>query len=240
MNYDKIIDDIEKLVGLRLKSIRPGAEIRILRVDRETNRITVETSSGTIKTRPLGEIRKIWEQLCSNPVVHVDSVLRGSGSSRNQPETILANLPYIEWLRINNRKHIVFVGEATHDYGTLRQMDPIQAEQVRRRLLATDRFDEKQPTVIVVSTDIRQAAVELEGATGIKVEPLGPGIYKHDHNDERILLIASGTLDPAIRAGTYVVKDSKVIPRDSVCVRIGEHSLYAISAGDMCLMVNKK
>lgn len=85
--------------------------------------------------------KKIWDQLCSKPAVHVDAVLGGSGSSRNQPETILANLPYIEWLRINNKKHIVFVGEATHDFGTLRQMDPIQAEQIRRRLQATGRVE---------------------------------------------------------------------------------------------------
>ena len=35
MNYDKVINDIEKLVGLRLNSIKPGAEIKILEVDRK-------------------------------------------------------------------------------------------------------------------------------------------------------------------------------------------------------------
>lgn len=240
MNYDKVINDIEKLVGLRLNSIKPGAEIKILEVDREENRILIETSSGTKRTRFLGEIKKIWVQLCSKPAVHVDAVLGGSGSSRNQPETILANLPYIEWLRINNKKHIVFVGEATHDFGTLRQMDPIQAEQIRRRLQATGRVEKKLSTVIVVSTDIRKAAIELEMATGIKVEPLGPGIYKHDHNDERILLITSTSLDPAIKPGTYMVKESKVVPRDSLRVNIGEQSLHVICAGDMYLMVSKK
>ena len=66
----------------------------------------------------------------------------------------------------------MFVGEATHDFGTLRQMDPIQAEQIRRRLQATGRVEKKLSTVIVVSTDIRKAAIELEMATGLKLSHL--------------------------------------------------------------------
>jgi hypothetical protein len=66
-------------------------------------------------------------------------------------------------------------------------MDPIGAEEIRERRVGFG--DQKLSTVIVVSSDIGKAAKELEIATGIKVESLGPGVYRHDHNDERILLV---------------------------------------------------
>jgi len=68
--------------------------------------------------------------------VHVDEVLHGSGTSRNQPETILANLPYVEWLKLDNKKHIAFVGKNTHLYGTLKQMDSIPASNLNQSTIA--------------------------------------------------------------------------------------------------------
>ena len=40
---------------------------------------------------------------------------------------ILANLPYIEWLKLNNKKHIAFVGKNTHPFETLKQMSPLDS-----------------------------------------------------------------------------------------------------------------
>jgi len=127
MTFDDVIQDIEKLVGLELQSIRPGASLTILNVDREHSNLLIKTSKGQTKSRPFGELETIWDELNRSPAVHVEGVLHGSGTSRNQPETIFANLPYIEWLRINNKKHIAFVGNVTHAYGTLKQMDPRNA-----------------------------------------------------------------------------------------------------------------
>ena len=59
--------------------------------------------------RPLLELERIWCELQRSPTVHVDKVLNGSGSSRKQLETILANSPYIEWAKILNKEHLVFV-----------------------------------------------------------------------------------------------------------------------------------
>src|SRR5690606_22435871 len=111
-----------KLIGLDLQSIRFGAEIRLLHVKRDEGRIELETASGRIVSRPLSEFEKIWTQLIKKPAVHVDTALGGSGSSRNQPETIFANLPYIEWCLINRKKHIVFVGKSSHPLGTLKEV----------------------------------------------------------------------------------------------------------------------
>ena len=123
MTFNDVKKDIVKLIGLDLESVRPGAGIRILNVDEEQGNLQLETVSGQVRSRPLLELERIWNELQKSPAVHVDKVLNGSGTSRNQPETILANLPYIEWAKIHNKKHLIFVKEKTHPYGTLRQMD---------------------------------------------------------------------------------------------------------------------
>lgn len=48
----------------------------------------------------------------------------------------------------------------------------------------------------------------------------GPGVYRHDHNEERILLVTKTSLNPAIKPGTYIVKESNVVPPDSIRVNI--------------------
>ena len=131
MTFDNLIRDIKQLKGTKLNSIRPGSDIIIHNVDTEHAKVEIVTINGILKSRPLSEIQKLWKELCSCPAVHVDKVLSGSGSSRNQPETILANLPYIEWFKFDNKKHIVFVGKSTHPLGTLKQMDAVEAEKIR-------------------------------------------------------------------------------------------------------------
>src|SRR6185503_4271360 len=110
MKFSDVLSDIEKLKNKKLSSIRKGAEITIEEVDRTNDRLILTTARGKKKSRPLSEIQMLWERLCANAALHVDSALGGSGSSRNQPETILANLPYVEWLSNERKKHIALVG----------------------------------------------------------------------------------------------------------------------------------
>ena len=121
MSFDDVLKDIEGLIGLRLESIRPGAEIVVREVSSDEGRIELETAKGDVKSRPISELRRIWEALSNGTPVHIERVLGGSGSSRNQPETIFANLPYIEWMRHNGKKHIVNVGRNSHPPGTLKK-----------------------------------------------------------------------------------------------------------------------
>lgn len=121
--YLEMLDDLLNLVGLPLESISGQATpFSISEIDRTNDRILLDIN-GHIKSRPLEELRKIWEVMCEKPCAHVDSVLGGSGSSRSQPETILANLPYVEWLLVDGKKNIAYVGENTHSPGTLKRMD---------------------------------------------------------------------------------------------------------------------
>lgn len=120
--FDEVLKDIEiNLVGLKLPSIRPGAEITIVKLDRMDESIHLTTSKGQPKKRPFKELEKLWRALCDNPAIHVDSVLKGSGSSRNQPETILANLPYVEWFKHSGKKHLAIQSTNSHKFGTLKE-----------------------------------------------------------------------------------------------------------------------
>ena len=110
-SFQEMLVDLEELRGMPLSSISGQATpFQIEEIDRENDRILLNVN-GTSKSRPLEELRKIWEVMCSMPAAHVDSVLGGSGSSRSQPETILANLPYVEWLTVVGKKNIAYVGE---------------------------------------------------------------------------------------------------------------------------------
>ncbi len=121
---EEVIRDIaEHLKGIPLNSISGRAvPFSVYEVDFIKRNYLIQLSEGTIKSRPLDEIERIWKEMISKSAVHVESLLGGSGSSRNQPETILANLPYVEWLPFNGKKHIAYVGKNTHEYGTLKQM----------------------------------------------------------------------------------------------------------------------
>lgn len=238
MRYEDVMRDIEKLVGLRLNSIRPGAEITIRIVNQQDGRIELDTTSGIPKTRLLSEIQKIWEQLCEKPAVHVDMVLRGSGSSRNQPETILANLPYIEWFKLDNTKHIAFVGAPTHKLGTLKQMDPVQAEEIKQRL-REDTAVAGVHTVVVVASDISQAYRNLESVTELAVKPVEPGIYEQEKDGRRILLVTSSLLPPGVEPGTYVVVKSNPvsIPSNSIAIQIAGQEFHVFQGGGMNLLL---
>lgn len=139
MDFDTLIDDIEKLVGMKLNSIQSGSEIVVDGVDRDAESIELHTISGRTNRRSFTEMRKLWRALNEEEIVHVDRALDGSGSSRNQPETILANLPYIEWLRYQGKKHISYVGEETHPAGTLKEMTSKEADAMRRRFGCSNR-----------------------------------------------------------------------------------------------------
>lgn len=122
-SFDDIISDIkDNLLGKTLQSISGRATpFKIIEVNDEKRSLYIDMN-GKQKSRPYDELERIWQEMRSKPAVHVESFLGGSGSSRNQPETILANLPYVEWLLVDGKKHIAYVDEDTHEPGTIKQM----------------------------------------------------------------------------------------------------------------------
>lgn len=200
MDFSDIINDLVKLEGIRLNSIRPGAEITIKQVDLDQKKVVVESSSGKLHSRPFSEFQRIWEALLAAPAIRVEEVLNGSGSSRNQPETIFANLPYIQWLKIDNKKHIAYVGAPMHPYGTIQQMDGFQAVQLTNKIaqaaISTGLI------VLVVTDDIVSSAKTISSLTGNPGKAESLGYYIYPLKDQMIILADTTKLN--IPCGTYV------------------------------------
>lgn len=206
MEFDELLLDIEKLFGLELKSIRPGANIIVDSIDKENGRIIIRTKDNQTKSRPISELQKIWENLCVYPAVRVENALQGAGSSRNHPETIMANLPYIEWLLIDGKKHICLMDSKTHAYGTLRKMEDIQAEAMRENMKLREDSN-LVAQIIIVATNISKTATKLQSLTGQNFKPLDEGIYQLTIDKTKIILATPQTL--ALPPGSYSILQCK-------------------------------
>jgi hypothetical protein len=122
--FQEVLVDIQQnLIGVELHSISgSAAPFRIEEVDYANNYVLLDVQSSR-KTWSFERLQKVWDEMCLRPAANVEVVFGGSGSSRNQVETIFASLSYVEWLYVNNKKCIAYVGEETHPYGELKQMD---------------------------------------------------------------------------------------------------------------------
>lgn len=130
ISYKQVLKDIDELKGKRLKSIVRGADIVIDEVDYDGEAVAVHLADDADRRnrRSFRQFEVIWRELSraaltDDPWVNVDAALGGSSSSRNQPETIMANLPYVVWARPNNRKCIAYVGRNVHEPANIKQAD---------------------------------------------------------------------------------------------------------------------
>lgn len=201
MTFNDVLRDIEKLIGLELHSIRPGANIVVLSVDEAKGCLILRTSQGQTKSRPISELQTIWDEMIKNKAVHIEGVLHGSGTSRNQPETIFANLPYVEWLKISNKKHLAFVGKNTHAYGTLKQMDSVAAAQLTEEQSGV--LSDTRVQFVIVSSDVQAAISEMQSSVTGTVSAIEPGIYSFLGNGLEALYIVAGKC--SLSPGCYTV-----------------------------------
>ncbi|WP_419891058.1 hypothetical protein [Paenibacillus xylanexedens] len=236
MTFDEVINDIEKMVGLELESIKPGANITLTGIDRGTKRIELVTYAGKVKTRPLSELKKIWDKLCSTPAAHVDSVLGGSGSSRNQPETVMANLPYIEWFFMNGKKHLALMKEPTHDYGTLYKMDEVAASEIKDDLM---KAENTACEVVIITEDIKATAAAYEKVTGLSLKPVSPGIYEQCNDKFRFIFVSKSNLTDQLEVGTYTVVGGKVGSIRGTSVSINDRDFLLFDEGGLQLLISK-
>lgn len=147
---------MKQMEGRLLSSISGKSDIRIAEIDEEY--IKLKNATGTINTRSLEELRRIADRMSLQMPVHVDSLLAGSGSSRNQPETLLANLPDVEWMKLDGRKHVVWLGRRTHELGTLREADPYTTRTARATLAdAKVIANQKQISLLILTADLNRA-----------------------------------------------------------------------------------
>lgn len=234
MIVSDVISDIKKLIGIELHSVRPGADITIQDVDEEKDCLILCSKDGKVRSRPLSELRTIWSEMMKNPAVHVDGVLHGSGTSRNQPETILANLPYIEWLKVNNKKHIAYVGRNTHPYGTLKKMDSIMASELSGKLSVVPSQSKVQ--MVSVSADVAKTAATLQNSIPGIISAMEPGVYAFQSNGIEVIILSRTKV--SLTPGFYTIIE------DAPCtgmrtVNICGKSYYVVCSNELKLLIRK-
>lgn len=236
MTFLDVICDVKKLVGLELHSIRPGANITILEVDEERDCLILRTSQGRERSRPLSELRTIWAELNRAPAVHVDLVLHGSGTSRNQPETIFANLPYIEWVKINNKKHIALIEKNSHAYGTLRQMSAFEAANLEQSMRNSNPSVASE--LIIVTNDIFATTSRLSACLPGNISAIENGIYKFDGVSVSALIVIKSKVD--LMAGCYIIIPSSRVTAERSVVLCNKEYAVISEMGDIKLLMIKQ
>jgi hypothetical protein len=136
MRFEDILSDIQQLIGLKLLSINPttpSMEIVRCEIDKGSYFIRVEGSKRE-SSRSIKELMTIWNRLKLQGYVSVDVALNGSGTSRNQPETIFANLPYIQHFKYKKRKHLILRNRDVHPRGELLELSDKETKLVRKQI----------------------------------------------------------------------------------------------------------
>ena len=136
--HDVLRDIEENLIGKELNSISGNAALFSISEVDYTNSNLVLTVRGKRKTWTFERLEKVWNEMYYRPAANVEIVFGGSGSSRNQVETIYASMAYVEWLYVNSKKCVAYVGEESHDYGTLKHMEEAKEKHYQELMESAD------------------------------------------------------------------------------------------------------
>lgn len=200
MNWQETYSNLQAMKGIKLRSISGRSDIVLVDVDQ--TRIVVSTPRGD-RSRPVSELSQIAQHMEMNCPVHIDSLLGGSGSSRNQPETIIANMPDVEWLHMDQHKHVVWVGRRTHPPGTIRKMDATGIAKVREQRESQVSAEERTlPTVVVLAHDVRKASEfvrSLFQTPEPKASDDGSAYTFRGHSHEVLLVVEPDWIESAFR-----------------------------------------
>lgn len=163
MNFNQIISDIKQLVGLELQAVNPStASITLVSIDLDKNRYIVQPSDTKKQiTRNIEELKEIFYELDKNAYCNVDQVLLGGGSSRHHPETIFANLPYIQFFKLDKRKHLLLRNEAIHELGKINELSQKDLRNIRSSIIAHKELNINQVSMHLDST-LKQIQAEIK------------------------------------------------------------------------------
>lgn len=134
--FEDILSDIKNLIGLQLQAINKSTGILLLiDIDLDKRKYYVKTpESSRIIPRGLNELEKIWKALLKNGFASVEQTLGGSNSNRHNPETIFANLPYIQFFYFNGKKHLILREKDIHNYGTISELSLSQTKSIKKKI----------------------------------------------------------------------------------------------------------
>lgn len=136
MHFRDVLADIEKLIGKELHSINPKTpSIFVTALNRGLGKYFVSNSPKSKgSARSFRELEDIWNELTVKGFSNVDQALYGGGSSRNQPETVFAHLPYIQHFKYRNRKHLLLRNEPIHELGQLSELQASDLRIIRKKI----------------------------------------------------------------------------------------------------------
>ena len=184
-------------------------------MDTEKGCLLIKTKQGQTRSRPLSELQTIWNELNQKPAVHVEGILHGSG----------ANLPYIEWLKLNNKKHIAFVGKNTHPFGTLKQMSPL--DSVGISTLDSKGTNAIKVKTVIVTDNVLDTISTLQGNLAGTVSTVEKGVYTFE-NEALEALVMSSSSAPLLPGCYPVLSDTKTTA--SEIVDICDEEYYFINS----------
>ncbi|MBY7806123.1 DUF262 domain-containing protein [Vibrio fluvialis] len=171
MTFDNVLNDIEQLINLPLKAItETTAGITLLSIDRKSGKYVVksEDSKRELK-RNIRELEAIYSGLIKDGYCNVEQALQGSFTSRHQPETIFANLPYIQYFRFERRKHLVLREGNHHPLGETQELPAKEQRHIRKTLAFNKNFSlgllasELDETLTNLNNEIKSLHIKQPG-----------------------------------------------------------------------------
>ena len=142
MTFNNLLNDIEKLISLPLKAINgTTAVITILSIDRGSGKYTLKTEDSKREVkRNVSELEAIYSSLIKDGYCNVEQTLQGPFTSINEPETIFANLPYIQYFKFERRKHLVLRERNHHTLGETQELPAKEQRKIRKTLAFNKNF----------------------------------------------------------------------------------------------------
>jgi hypothetical protein len=132
--FEDVIALFDEFAGLTLGAVNESTgNLNVLEVNPGRS-IKVKNAEGKLSSVTFPQLKQIWEELTRKGFANVDQALYGSGSSRNRHETILANLPFIEYFKYRGKKHLLLRASDTHEQGSLKEVSQNDLKVLKKQL----------------------------------------------------------------------------------------------------------
>lgn len=206
MTFEQLLSDIGMMIGIELQAINPHTpSITLISLDTDANRYIVKSNdTGKELSRNIRELRSIFDELNKNRYCNVEQVLQGASTSRHHPETIFANLPYIQFFKFDKRKHLIMIDSQTHKLGEIEELSLKDQRWVRNAITANKSFNISE-TAFKISSIVKELDKEVENLhikiPGFLVETTIPKILKE-----------LSIINESIQVATLIRNNKQTIP----------------------------
>jgi len=179
MLFDELLNLIEtQLSGKQLVPVSSQSEsITLERIEKEQGKYFIREQNNNQnrqRARSISELQAIWNVLKKDGFCSVDQALYGSGSSRNQPETIFANLPFIQHFKYKNKKHLLLCPKSSRDVGTIEAVTEPELSVIKQKI---DNFlslsiSELRSDVVLLLNETGNKINKADNQPAINIKPL--------------------------------------------------------------------